>query len=84
MFLMNNTIFSILITVKKTWYNHIVNAYVVYFVLSIDSWGIVASIFHGCAEVVNYNICNICLVFQGTILVESHMPEWMLSVLKFC
>ena len=70
MFILHNTIFLILITVKKTCSEHVVNYYVVYFILSIDSRGISTSSFHGYAELINYKVGNICWVFQDAILIN--------------
>ena len=82
-FLMHKTCVLVLITVKKTLSNHVVHAYVVYFIHSIELWDISTSIFHVYTEFINKKVSDICLIFQDSIIINSHTFSWIFSILQF-
>ena len=82
MFMMHNTIFFMLINVKKTLSKCFVNDSVVSFIIYIDPWGITTSIFHWYAEVIGYKVGNIHWVLQGAVIFNSHMSAWMLFIIQ--
>ena len=76
--------FSMLINVKKNCYNHVVYAYVVLLIISIDPRGIATTIIHKYAKLTNKKFSNICWFFQGTVLIDSHTSVWMFFILWCC
>ena len=82
MFLLHKKI--LLTNVKKILSIHFLNTMVVWFILLIYPWVIYTITFHGYAEFINKKLNAICLVCQGSILVNSHVSKWILSILQFC
>ena len=72
-----------LITFKKDCYKNVMNDYVFYFIISIDTWFINTSSFHRDSEVINKKFVNICWVWQGDIFMNSHIFACMLLILIF-
>ena len=52
--------FFMLITFKRSCSNHVMNSYVIYFIISIEVLYITTSILHVDVEVINKKVGNIC------------------------
>ena len=79
-FLLQNTIFFMLIHFKNTCWNHSIYDCVFLFFLSIGIWFTTTSSLHVNAELIKNKVSNICWFFQGAFLIDYHASAWGFSL----
>ena len=81
--LLHITIIFMLITFNKTWYNHVLNAYYVSLIVSVDPSCISTSSFHVYVKVINKKVGNTCWVCKDSIFINYHTFAWVLFIFQF-
>ena len=73
-----------LITSNKGCYNHVVDTYVVMFIITIDTSWISTSSLQVYVKLIKNKVSNIFWFLQTALLIKYHMFSWTLLIIQCC